>query len=841
MLLEELAANATKDDTNKKQTLNLSVQPSGIDGASGQSATQNVYSQLPASVSAEVMSPGTATRELDSIMNELLGLKMELPDQPLPTPKSEKDTKPKDQKEPPGNSVQNDPAAENLSKNIDMIDNLLGTLSKDMAQMGVCTTAKGQCASCGKGIAGKMITALGQVWHPEHFVCVACKEELGTKGFFERDGKPYCETDYQNTFSPRCAYCQGPILQSIHVSIAATCKLYVSPNEHTQKSPNCERHAERPRDSTQRELNSFLWTIKRPPPQPPSYLFGTIHVPYTRVWDFVPESSKRAFQSSTSVFFELDLTDPVTVSKLASCQLLPNGENLRSLLPRDIYLRLKRHLDYVRHMMPAWVRAEQRFYADYLFKAIAGDWERKRPVWVMLMVNSLTEWDVRWRGAAVLDLFLAREAERMGKTTGAVEDVEEQCHPLNGLSFSQNILTHKKSQEMSQKVCKNYPEWHVRGVLRAAPKDMQEMSQKVCKNYPEWHVRGVLRAAPKDMQEMSQKVCKNYPEWHVRGVLRAAPKDMQELSQTVQEKHLPHFLNSSLMDHERSTAQQIDSYLRQELIYKRNERMARRVSALLQRSPTHRYFFAFGVGHFLGNHSVLDILRQEANCMRCPTVMSHHTVTRLAGPVHTACKLQTELQPAFDPNAAPLLPPFYHPNPLNRDELDQPASLPSLAAHGTHPSGENWPGTEGTTVTQSMGGPEPAAKGTLEPPEEKEEELPHLLEPDSLSQLEEFGRRQRPPKAPKPHSRQRLFSDLWVRIGYSTTSLPNIQRTDTYVTTRTFIKLQEDQQRRRSRLSHRQETPPPSVRGLATPICGYTLPFLLTCLLTQVPVLRFTS
>jgi len=37
----------------------------------------------------------------------------------------------------------------------------------------------------------------------------------------------------------------------------------------------------------------------------------------------------------------------------------------------------------------------------------------------------------------VLDLFLAQEAERMRKTTGAVERVEEQCHPLNGLNFSQ--------------------------------------------------------------------------------------------------------------------------------------------------------------------------------------------------------------------------------------------------------------------------------------------------------------------------------------------------------------------------------------------------------------------
>lgn len=187
-------------------------------------------------------------------------------------------------------------------------------------------------------------------------------------------------------------------------------------------------------------MNSFLWRVKRAPPHPPSYLFGTIHVPYTRVWDFIPDRSKQAFHNSHNVFFELDLTDPLTISKLTSCQLLPHGENLQNLLPRDLYRRLKRHLDYVKHMMPYWMTADQRgrgLYADYLFNAIAGNWERKRPVWVMLMVNSLTEWDVRSRGTPVLDLFLAQEAERMGKTTGAVERVEEQCHPLNGLNFSQ--------------------------------------------------------------------------------------------------------------------------------------------------------------------------------------------------------------------------------------------------------------------------------------------------------------------------------------------------------------------------------------------------------------------
>ena len=71
------------------------------------------------------------------------------------------------------------------------------------------------------------------------------------------------------------------------------------------------------------------------------------------------------------------------------------------------------------------------------FMFVSGNWERKRPVWVMLMVNSLTESDIRGRGVPVLDLFLAQEAEKMTKTTGAVEQVTEQCTPLNGLNFSQ--------------------------------------------------------------------------------------------------------------------------------------------------------------------------------------------------------------------------------------------------------------------------------------------------------------------------------------------------------------------------------------------------------------------
>lgn len=92
------------------------------------------------------------------------------------------------------------------------LDHMLGNLQADMSRQGVNTSQKGCCSACDKPIVGQVITALGKTWHPEHFTCNHCSQELGTRNFFEREGKPYCEIDYHNLFSPRCAYCNGPIL-----------------------------------------------------------------------------------------------------------------------------------------------------------------------------------------------------------------------------------------------------------------------------------------------------------------------------------------------------------------------------------------------------------------------------------------------------------------------------------------------------------------------------------------------------------------------------------------------------------------------------------------------------
>lgn len=117
--------------------------------------------------------------------------------------------------EPPAAAPSNDPTAGGQGKPksaMDDLSNMLGSLEQDMEQHGVSTVAKGMCAACRKPILAKVLDALGRQWHPEHFTCAACDMELSNATYYESNGRPYCEKDYHELYAPRCAYCNGPIL-----------------------------------------------------------------------------------------------------------------------------------------------------------------------------------------------------------------------------------------------------------------------------------------------------------------------------------------------------------------------------------------------------------------------------------------------------------------------------------------------------------------------------------------------------------------------------------------------------------------------------------------------------
>ena len=64
-----------------------------------------------------------------------------------------------------------------------------------------------RCAACNRPISGPYVTALGKKWHPEHFVCTACKKPFGKHGFVKHRGRPYHERCYLERFAPRCDVC----------------------------------------------------------------------------------------------------------------------------------------------------------------------------------------------------------------------------------------------------------------------------------------------------------------------------------------------------------------------------------------------------------------------------------------------------------------------------------------------------------------------------------------------------------------------------------------------------------------------------------------------------------
>ncbi|XP_038060084.1 LIM domain-binding protein 3-like isoform X3 [Patiria miniata] len=69
------------------------------------------------------------------------------------------------------------------------------------------------CDGCDSMIRGPFVSAVGRNWHPEHFVCAHCHQNLSTQGFVEQNGKVYCERDFNSLYAPNCAICNRPISQ----------------------------------------------------------------------------------------------------------------------------------------------------------------------------------------------------------------------------------------------------------------------------------------------------------------------------------------------------------------------------------------------------------------------------------------------------------------------------------------------------------------------------------------------------------------------------------------------------------------------------------------------------
>lgn len=75
------------------------------------------------------------------------------------------------------------------------------------------------CAGCRQLIAGRIVHAIDQRWHPDCFTCQHCGLALEHVAFYEHEGKAYCGVDYDELFSLKCYHCNTSINEDSYVTL----------------------------------------------------------------------------------------------------------------------------------------------------------------------------------------------------------------------------------------------------------------------------------------------------------------------------------------------------------------------------------------------------------------------------------------------------------------------------------------------------------------------------------------------------------------------------------------------------------------------------------------------
>lgn len=70
-----------------------------------------------------------------------------------------------------------------------------------------------KCAECQGLITERIVRALGKGFHPSCFACAACGRAIGAESFaVDEQGKVYCVADFYRKFAPVCGACKRPII-----------------------------------------------------------------------------------------------------------------------------------------------------------------------------------------------------------------------------------------------------------------------------------------------------------------------------------------------------------------------------------------------------------------------------------------------------------------------------------------------------------------------------------------------------------------------------------------------------------------------------------------------------
>ena len=139
--------------------------------------------------------------------------------------------------------------------------------------------------------------------------------------------------------------------------------------------------------------------------EPPSWLFGTIHLPDPRVTRLHPDAA-RAFEQADAVYTEVPM-DSKSTMQMGLASLRSDGRTLRDVVTRATWQRLDERLKRIHPQLGAALLLPMKTWAVY-----GG---------LLLFESQMQHSDLR-----PLDWQLYRKAVEAGKAVGGLEQVEEQ-------------------------------------------------------------------------------------------------------------------------------------------------------------------------------------------------------------------------------------------------------------------------------------------------------------------------------------------------------------------------------------------------------------------------------
>jgi uncharacterized protein YbaP (TraB family) len=242
---------------------------------------------------------------------------------------------------------------------------------------------------------------------------------------------------------------------------------------------------------------------------------------------------------------------PDNIPESSSCKFLPPGQSVSDILPLDVYLRVNWYLNNV---LPNFIPN----YAFSTFNAWRHNWERKKPVWVLSAIKSIHE------------LTMSEEAFNIWKKRD-----DEPC--------LDNFLTLRAL--------------HQKKVVHP----IEVENDQLCGIFDTLGLERSIFALNQVIQTKQPKATHN--------------DDLMEKYRNFS-LDASYFINDDWFqfpaletEQDMATAKEINDFMHEQVYPNRNRKMAAKIIDLLVNRPD-SYIFAFGVLHFLGEGSIVDIVRK---------------------------------------------------------------------------------------------------------------------------------------------------------------------------------------------------------------------------------------